>query len=1391
MAVLCFGNEIKSNPNFMSYLKLSTHISLRRNGLSMLTTQMGRLLRFSFILILASVSYGRLASQLNDDNLTVYSELEGAKIFDILSDRDGNIWLAAYNGLYRYNGYEFKHFLSDPNDSSSIVSTLTRSLYEDTKGNIWVGCDSYISCYNPVSESFRNYNVNMLEGHPIDWRTVIHSITSQSDGNVYFSGLSPFEGHPAIALMYYSEEDDRIRGYEFHDTIKIRTVYDMAANDRGDLWLVCDSGLFRIEKYGELRKVPIASGGNAGTQMYFVEVEIDRKGVIWLKSDGNALCAYNPADESVQLFSSKDFLGAADQDFILNSFSFDLQDNIWIGTNNGLIYFDRKAGEFEIFHDNSSQALLKSNIENLWVDSFGNIWMGTITNGLVRYTDMTVFQSVRPGINSKGLVSEGSVTHINEMSDGNIWMFIGTINNFEGTVILDPETFELDLYPSETGFYYTNDDLFYGLDSISAFIELTPGKILACRLDGCYLYDIKNKTYEKTNFSDYPKNTFVREIYRDSRDNLWFICWNGLFLKETQKNNIQFFEPGLFPGASLPSDAVSKVYEGKQHGLWIATYNGLFLYDYNTGQVLRHGFDKSTGDVFASQDINSIYEDRNGVVWAGTWDGGLSKYDVDKRRIKTYMVNDGLPSMSIQGILSEEESGILWLSTFDGISRFNTEDEQFNNFNTENGIHGKLFSEGAYLKTSQGHFIFGGNNGITTFRPDDIVKKSIPPIISITSLNIANSSIGSDSVGTVKSDVVGMDEVQLKYNQNNISIDYVGVHYTNSAKNRYMYILENYDHEWREVGNQRSAYYNTLPPGNYTFRVKAANSYGIWSRTGDSIQFEILPPWWRTWWAYTLAGLVVLVLIASLWKYELQRHLTKAEARRLKKLDAVKTKLYTNITHEFRTPLTIISGMADQIAGHQVSKEMIQRNSRKLLRLVNQMLGLAKIEAGNTTLNMIRADVIVFLKYLVESFQSYAQTKRIELSLYQEMDQLVMDFDEEKLQIVVSNLLSNAIKFSPEDSKIVVYVKIELNGNEDKLCIKVKDNGIGIPSKKLSHVFDSFYQVDNSHTRKGEGTGIGLTLTKELVELMGGRITAQSNLDIGSEFTVILPVHYNAPMAEMNMIPEVQSYIPIAENVIDSQVDRLANLEDQDLVLILEDNPDVITYIRACLPKHYRVEVAENGAVGIDKALDLIPDIVISDIMMPIKDGFEVCSTLKNDERTSHIPLILLTAKADIASRIEGLERGADAYLAKPFEKRELLVRLDQLVALRRRLQERYAAGILPAPSSDKGVQMQDAFLQKIRTLIEEHLDDSEFGINELCHSLFLSRMQVHRKLKALTNRSASHVIRSIRLQNAKKLLKTTELTISEIAYDTGFNDPNHFSRVYKEKYGVTPSERR
>ena len=717
--------------------------------------------------------------------------------------------------------------------------------------------------------------------------------------------------------------------------------------------------------------------------------------------------------------------------------------------------------------------------------------------------------------------------------------------------------------------------------------------------------------------------------------------------------------------------------------------------------------------------------------------------------------------------------------------------------------------------------VFGSNKGFTIFHPDSIKDNTLKPTVYITSISLDNKELpvaGSaedtfPQKSPLKQHILFTDKITLTHLQNNLLFGFTALNYETPEKNQYKYKLEGYDKDWISApASARVAKYTNLSHGHYTFRVIASNNDGVWNEQGDTLEIVILPPWWRTWWAY----LFYIALIGGssffFYRFQLNRRLEQAEASRLKEMDAVKTKLYTNITHEFRTPLTVILGMAEQVMDNpkefvQEGLKMIIRNGQNLLNLVNQMLDLSKLESGHLSLHYQQGDVVNFLKYIVESLHSLAESKGLQIHFISDLEQLTMDYDETRLQQVASNLLSNAVKFTPKGGNIYVSLSIQ----SDTFSFKVKDTGKGITEADLPYIFDRFYQVDDTATRHGEGTGIGLSLTRELVKLMNGTISVKSQMNKGTEFEVVLPIHLVADKKAKN------EQLPILPPIIDTSIADDTPLSinqefstEKPLVLIADDNADVRAYISSCLSADYNLLIAKDGQECEDMAFEHTPDLIISDVMMPFKDGFEVCKTLKTDERTSHIPIIMLTAKADMDSKLQGLEHGADVYLMKPFNKEELLLRIKKLLELRLQLQEYYRSTVMSANAhSEIGATEGDkllkedmskekpsllvnnfdnTFILKVRTLIEANLTNVHFDVEKLCSDLLLSPSQVYRKIMALTGLSTNNFIRYIRLLKAKELLlKNSHYSISAVAYDSGFNDPAYFSRAFKQEFGVTP----
>ncbi|MEM6377805.1 MAG: hybrid sensor histidine kinase/response regulator transcription factor, partial [Bacteroidota bacterium] len=635
-----------------------------------------------------------------------------------------------------------------------------------------------------------------------------------------------------------------------------------------------------------------------------------------------------------------------------------------------------------------------------------------------------------------------------------------------------------------------------------------------------------------------------------------------------------------------------------------------------------------------------------------------------------------------------------------------------------------------------------------------------------------------------------------------------------TEENSFSYRLEGLNKgenpEWIFMGNQQELNFTNLPPGKYDLVIRGTNYRAQQTETPIRIKLQVQEFFYKKTWFYLLVFLLLSAL-PMLWlareRFERQRlqrlvqertkeieadkKVIEVQAERLRALDQYKSRFFTNISHEFRTPLTVISGIVTQFKGNDQAKKMVQRNTNQLLQLINQILDLRKLESSSLPINYIQADVVRYLRYITESFHSLGTNKAVEVSFHTNEESLLLDYDPDKLLRILSNLLSNAIKFTPAGGTVTVAVEAQKDTLPHQYHFSVRDTGVGIPANKLPHIFDRFYQVDDSTTRSGEGTGIGLTLSKELVELMNGKIKVESQEAKGTTFTVILPLTQKAPLEENG--PQAKAAVPVLLELPASDLLQAKHPGDEDLpsLLLVEDNPDVMAYLVSCLEGEYQLSLAFDGQEGIDKALEEIPDLIISDVMMPKRDGFDLCNTLKLEKRTSHIPIILLTAKADADSRITGLERGANAYLAKPFDQRELKAQLRNLFALRQSLQARYADLENLKPSKEPELEQEDIFVLNVKDLVLQNLDDLDYDLNALSKALHLSRSQLGRKLKALTGNSPGVFIRTIRLQEAKRLLLTTDRTVKEIAYDVGFSSHNYFTNSYTAAFNESPSDTR
>jgi len=790
----------------------------------------------------------------------------------------------------------------------------------------------------------------------------------------------------------------------------------------------------------------------------------------------------------------------------------------------------------------------------------------------------------------------------------------------------------------------------------------------------------------------------------------------------------------------------------------------------------------------------------------------LNKFDSENEIFTNYREDDGLSNNVILGIL-QDEAGNLWLSTIRGLNKFDPDLETFSHFDVRDGLVSNEFSLGVH-KSSDGVMYFGGVNGFNKFHPDSIKDVSYVAPIIITDFKIFNQSVpiginSSNNRSILSESICETKQIDLTYEDYVISFEFAALDYHVPEKINYLYMLEGFDKQWNHTDAlRRYATYTNLDPGEYLFKVKMANVKGDNNEAVALININIHPPWWKTAWAYFLYAFLFVGSVIVLWTLQMRRvrlkheiQMSRFEAKKLHEIDELKSTFFANISHEFRTPLTLILGPVKELINKENDKEKkkelkrVHRNADMLYGLVNQLMDLSKLEAGKMTLKTCEEDIVLIVKGIVLSFASLAERKNITLKFDSSNEEIIAFIDVDKLEKIVINILSNAFKFTNEGKKIDVNIRVR----NKRVEIIVADEGIGIPQDKLENIFDRFYQVDSSHSREHEGTGIGLALTKELVELHKGTIDVESAEGEGTTFIIRLPLGNShlkpEEICDKNRDNGKEIIIPQATPVLDEKDDtnktviNLITDQDKHLLLIVEDNTDVRNYIEGHLKKDYRILTAINGEEGVNKALEHIPDLVVSDVMMPKVDGYELCEKIKTDERTSHIPVILLTAKASSQDKIEGLETGADDFIMKPFDAKELKARVKNLIEQRKKLIDYYRKQQLFDISEIDAASTDKKFLNRAIEIIKKNISDENFNVDSFASEIALSRVQLHRKLVALLGHPPGDFIRIVRLTKAAKLIRNNFGNISEIALEVGFNNPANFAKAFRTQFGLSPTE--
>ncbi len=1406
--------------------------------------------------------------------LTVDDGLPQGFITSILQDSQGFMWFGTQDGVCRYDGYSFTEYRYNPFDTTSISGNFFTLFFEDQFGYVWGTSEGVINRIDPVREKVHRY--------PLRTDSRIFSIRSLrpkagagnqnteniknpivfaalgTNGQVFYISFKPGQGNTAAeqAANAFME----VSTIPLPEGLKLEqpdaaTFTFVKIDGRDFLWLSGKSGIL----YAEL-----PAGDSQPWRFRHIESNVrfryftqDASGAIWGASTDSLICFKTVAGQAfnTQSLPFPDFFlpPHTRQGIWLTT---DARERVWIKNERGLLVFDQTTSTLK------KPEQLFQGTERLWQITWGApfedrsnvLWFPSNGFGLLRYDKIAArfntltAADIRPEPAASSYVGGFRM----DQNDDILVQMAGKkyhYNRDRNELIFKGKRWN-DVYIQKRadgrGFWVRN--------------RSAPNEISAT--NGLFLMDsLFNR--QKTIFPDqeHPEKFILWFQIIEDQDGVWFVtrpvsgdgkAANHFFLhfwhEETEQTKTYTIDTS--PTELGTHSSVGNMIRDDLGAFWFrrTVSSGLIRVMLPDTTAQWYWQDVKNQDGLNRDRLKCLLVDPQApdrFLWIGTNGGGLNRMDIRNETFSHFTTEQGLADDVIYGILADDH-GNLWLSSNGGMSKVDLDSKtrdiiRVKNYNVDDGLQGNEFNSNAYIKNSRGEMFFGGVNGFTWFHPDSVRdNQHVPPMV-ITKVETHGSATNADSELPWGARLSRNGQLALPYNENVVTFEFAALDYSNPAKNLYSYKLENLHNDWSPPSTDRRVTFAGLEPGEYIFRVKGSNNDGVWNETGALLKIVILPPWWRTWWAYFFYGLSFLFGLSLLWRYETNRqkhkhaaHLRRIEAQKLQEVDHLKSTFFTNISHEIRTPLTLILGQTESLLPGEKDKsrqsklQMAFRNAKSLLRLINQLLDLSKLEAGGMTLNAKPGNIVPLIKSLTYSFESLALQKKIDLRFDSEHEGVIVNFEQDKIEKIMYNLLSNALKFTPEKGKISVLLTVNstLKSTDHQftvhsLQITVRDSGIGIPQDRLPHIFDRFYQVDSAKTREPapldsigdksrisndynyptghEGTGVGLALTKELVELHGGTISAESSEGFGATFVVQLP----AVGVQDSIISDEYSVNSNQYSVISDQsaafADELPTANGQqpkansrkptaEIILIVEDNADVRTYVRQTLEDDYRVVEAKDGEDGFQKAREYIPDLIISDVMMPRIHGYELARILRGDQVTSHIPIIMLTAKAAEDEKLEGLETGVDAYVIKPFSTKELRVRVRKLIEMRRLLREKNGVKAVLAPSSVEAVSMDQEFLQKVQGIVEENLASEDFNVDVLAAKCGMGKRQLQRKLKALTGASPMQCIRRMRLQRAKQLLEQKTGTVSEIAFQVGYGDVTAFSKAFRNEFGQAPS---
>jgi ligand-binding sensor domain-containing protein/signal transduction histidine kinase/DNA-binding response OmpR family regulator len=1339
---------------------------------------------FFFLLIPVLVSGLAYAEGPVFNKLTTNNGLSHNTVYSITQDNKGFMWFGTREGLNRYDGNTIVTFYANPYDSTKLASNVITALELGPDGVLYIGTSSGLQMYDEYRGVFRRVRFNKSEiGN-------VNRILSTSDGTLLVGGKKGLfvlkKGQSSLSQLK--------SGVNAIEIVEFK---------KGAFWVCTLQKIFMINEHGEVLR-EYATLLNTLNQSVSMDQNIfclfkDSLQDLWLGSKKNGLFRYDIDSDSFKPVIVHHRSNPLEVNAV-RAISEDADKRLWIGTESGLFIYDRIKQSFQHFNqsfDRSPSTLSDKAIYDIYRGKEGIMWIGTYFGGvnIVKPREKG-FKKLEPDGGYKGLSGKAISDIIQDKRD-NLW--IATEDG--GVNIWNRKTGSISYLKNEFGkqglsvnnvhsIYEDDNEIFW----IGTF------------LGGVNKYDLKNKTvkiYKKREeeTASFPSN-MVYAIHKDRNGELWVGTTVGLNKFNNKKGTYESFKPEVFTGKFI-----YEIYEEHSGGLWICVMESDSLFHYNpmTNQLKKFRYYDSAFS--AANGFISVLEDSKGQMWFGTINRGLLKLDPASGKFTTYKEEQGLPNNYVYGIL-EDSHGNLWMSTNKGLSKFNIQQQRFSNYDISHGLPDNQFNFKSAFKDKDGWMYFGTINGLCYFHPDSLMENNSGPLIYLSDLKLFNKSVAVEAGGILEKTIDNTNEITLRYTDNVITLEFGAIGYYSSGNNKYAYYMEGFEQGWNYVQRQNNATYTNLSPGTYTFKVKSANNDGFWSDNIRELKVVVLPPFWLSKWAMILYGVITVglfVLYRTFLNYrnkeKMAVQLERIESEKITEINRHKLNFFTYISHEFKTPLTLIIASIDKFLQDKSLNEdqsagywSIKRSAKRLHFLIEQLMEFRRVETDHAQVNYAKGDIVLFLQDTFMAFSPLFTKKQIDFYFNSDTTTFNTFFDADKLEKIITNLLSNAAKYTEERGLIEMEVSIKANPEDETDNIKmiINDSGMGMKPEELENVFTVFYQTENGK-KSGHGTGIGLALVKGLVDFLNGSIKIESSPEAGTQVTLVLPLPKQVTKERVVVIDgnrsiDIEHVLPFAIGNND-QKNPEDNAHKEYQLMIVEDSEELIDFLSEHFDKSYKIVKAGNGAVALDKIKKSAPDIIISDVMMPDMDGIELCQAIRSDINISHIPVILLTAKTTVENRLDGLDAGADAYIAKPFSLKELQLVVKNLISTRDSLRNHFLQF-----GSVKGMDVsftnrdQD-FILKLTRIVKEHLDNPEFSITLFAQEACVSRSLLHLKLKKLVNLSASEFIRHIRLQKAAELLKSTDQSIAEVAYMVGYSDSKYFSRSFKEKYQVNPTE--